>query len=133
GIGLCPYFTGDYLQNSEERASPTEHEPDGIVTLGTLVGSSSHCVQDEGKPEQGGAGHGKMKKKRCPARTRPQAGRVGGPMYEQLFPHLSTLCDIDQVRLSEGVLRLEAHVRQPSAICPSCGQPSGRVHSHYTR
>lgn len=34
---------------------------------------------------------------------------------------------------SSGVLRLCAHTCQPSAVCPSCGQPSVRVHSHYTR
>ena len=54
-------------------------------------------------------------------------------MYDQLFPHLSTQCVIDQVIASERVLRVEVHPRQPSAVCPSCGQPSPRVHSHYRR
>jgi transposase len=54
-------------------------------------------------------------------------------MYEQLFPHLSSLCVIDQVVASSAVVRVEAHTRLPSAICPRCGQPSSRVHSHYVR
>jgi transposase len=54
-------------------------------------------------------------------------------MYEQLFPHLSTLCVIDQVVASATVVRVEAHTRLPSASCPRCGQPSSRVHSHYVR
>ena len=54
-------------------------------------------------------------------------------MYEQLFPHLNTYCALDQVSSSDGVLRLCVHARQSSAVCPSCGQPSTRVHSHYRR
>src|SRR3989440_4053113 len=54
-------------------------------------------------------------------------------MYEPLFPHLNRLCVIDQVETSEAVVRLSAHARACSALCPSCGQPSTRVHSHYVR
>src|SRR5207302_3674437 len=54
-------------------------------------------------------------------------------MYEQLFPHLSSLCVIDQVVASSAVVRVEAHTRLSSAICPRCGQPSARVHSSYQR
>lgn len=54
-------------------------------------------------------------------------------MYEQLFPHLSTVYAIDGVSVSAGVVQLQVHCRQPSAVCPRCGQPSSRVHSHYGR
>ena len=54
-------------------------------------------------------------------------------MYEQLFPHLSTCCVIDQVVANSAMVRVEAHTHLPSAICPRCGQPSTRVHSHYVR
>ena len=54
-------------------------------------------------------------------------------MYDQLFPHLSTSCVIDQVGSAGGVVQLFAHARASEARCPRCGQSSARVHSHYTR
>ncbi len=37
------------------------------------------------------------------------------------------------VRVDEGIATLEVESRQPTARCPTCGEPSRRVHSHYVR
>jgi transposase len=42
-------------------------------------------------------------------------------------------CAIDEVRLTALAVVLVAHTTAAEAACPSCGQPSVRVHSHYRR
>jgi transposase len=42
-------------------------------------------------------------------------------------------CMVDEVRLTASAVVLVAHTAAPEAACPSCGQPSARVHSHYRR
>jgi hypothetical protein len=40
---------------------------------------------------------------------------------------------LDDVRLSDGVVHLEVCSAAKSTACPTCGQPSKRGHSGYTR
>ncbi|HMQ33310.1 MAG TPA: ISL3 family transposase [Chloroflexaceae bacterium] len=42
-------------------------------------------------------------------------------------------CMVDEVRLTASAIVVVAHTSAPQASCPSCGQPSSRVHSHYQR
>jgi transposase len=42
-------------------------------------------------------------------------------------------CAVDEVRLTASAVVLVAHTTALEASCPSCGQPSSRLHSHYHR
>ncbi len=42
-------------------------------------------------------------------------------------------CAVDAVRLTASAVVLVAHTTALEAACPSCGQPSSRLHSHYYR
>lgn len=42
-------------------------------------------------------------------------------------------CALDEVRLTISAIVLVAHTTLVEANCPSCAQPSGRIHSHYHR
>ena len=49
-----------------------------------------------------------------------------------LFPHLVGVC-VDEVFRSGATVRIRARTGTVKAVCPACGTPSQRVHSHYER
>ena len=51
------------------------------------------------------------------------------PALSSFFPGLT----VDSLRLVDGTLILQAHHAAPQACCPTCHQPSRRMHSRYLR
>jgi transposase len=51
------------------------------------------------------------------------------PALSSFFPGLT----VDSIRIVDGTLILQAYHAVPQACCPSCQQPSLRVHSRYLR
>ncbi|MBT8225250.1 MAG: transposase family protein, partial [Dactylosporangium sp.] len=49
-----------------------------------------------------------------------------------IFPQLTGIV-IDRVRARPTTTRIDAHGRATEQSCRTCGQPSSRGHSHYTR
>jgi len=54
-------------------------------------------------------------------------------VLSQVFPSLATTYEIERVVTSRTELMVQARSRRRTAVCPSCGQPSSRVHSRYVR
>ncbi|WP_406011732.1 ISL3 family transposase [Streptomyces sp. NBC_00984] len=53
-------------------------------------------------------------------------------LFAVLFPHFAHL-QVELVRATGRMVRIQARGRQPSAACPGCGTVSKRVHSGYER
>ncbi|MFF2206009.1 ISL3 family transposase [Streptomyces sp. NPDC058145] len=53
-------------------------------------------------------------------------------MLDIVFPHLEKVL-VEQVRVEDGVVRVQARTRDGSLACPDCGVSSVRVHSWYRR
>jgi transposase len=52
--------------------------------------------------------------------------------FDVLLPDIPDL-QLDQIQLADQMIVLTISTTHPSAVCPSCGQSSLRIHSRYTR
>lgn len=48
---------------------------------------------------------------------------------EVLCPH----CVVEEITVGEQMMVVKAHRVRHIAVCPDCGQKSGRIHSYYDR
>ena len=53
-------------------------------------------------------------------------------LVDILLPDIPDL-QLDQIQLADQMILLTIRATHPSAVCPSCGQSSTRIHSRYTR
>ncbi len=57
---------------------------------------------------------------------------MGVALLDVLFPHMAGV-HVDRAVAAGTSVRFDATTSTPTADCPACGQPSGRIHSRYVR